>query len=98
MVEAIQVHRTNRDAAYRAITHVTRQNDPNLLEKTHKNNLAQYEAIQGQPFPWQEGIESMINGFHARFTPAIVKNRDAGPYLDPTFVRRAVDRLGIAKK
>ena len=25
-------------------------------------------------------------------------NRDAGPYLDPTFVRRAVDRLGIAKK
>lgn len=98
IVEAIQVYRTNREAAYRAIVKITRQNDPYLLEKTHKNNLAQYNAIQGLPFPWQEGIESMINGFHARFTPAIVKNRDARPYLDPTFVQRAVDRLGVGKK
>jgi ABC-type nitrate/sulfonate/bicarbonate transport system substrate-binding protein len=98
IVEAIQVYRTNREAAYRAIIKITRQNDPYLLEKTHKNNLAQYNAIQGMPFPWQEGIESMINGFHARFTPAIVKNRDARPYLDPSFVQRAVDKLGIGKK
>jgi hypothetical protein len=40
----------------------------------------------------------MINGFHARFTPAVVKNRDARPYLDPSFVQRAVERLGIGKK
>jgi HipA-like protein len=98
IVEAIQVYRTNREAAYRAIIKITRQNDPYLLEKTHKSNLAQYDAIQGQPFPWQEGIESMINGFHARFTPAVVKNRDARPYLDPTFVQRAVDKLNLGKK
>jgi hypothetical protein len=47
----------------------------------------------GLPFPWQQGIESMINGFHARFTPAVVKNRDARPCLDPSFVQRAVDKL-----
>lgn len=98
IVEAIQVYRTNREAAYRAIVKITRQNDPYLLDKTHKNNLAQYDAIQGMPFPWQEGIESMINGFHARFTPTIVKNRDARPYLDPSFVQRAVDKLAIGKK
>jgi hypothetical protein len=40
----------------------------------------------------------MINGFHARFTLAVVKNRDARPYLDPSFVQRAVERLGIGKK
>ena len=39
IVEAIQVYRTNREAAYRAIIKITRQNDPYLLEKTHKNNL-----------------------------------------------------------
>jgi ABC-type nitrate/sulfonate/bicarbonate transport system substrate-binding protein len=98
IVEAIQVYRANREAAYRAIVRITRQNDPNLLEKTHRNNLAQYDAIQGLPYPWQEGIESMINGFHARFTPTIVKNRDARQYIDPTFVQKAVERLGIGKK
>ena len=82
----------------RSIVQITRQKDPIVLDKTYRANLQQYEAIQGLPFPWQEGIESMINGFHARFTPALVKNRDARPYLDPSFVQRAVDRLGLVKK
>ena len=98
ITEAIQVYRKNRDAGYRSIIQITRQNDPVLLEKTYKANLQQYDAIQGLPFPWQEGIESMINGFHARFSPALVKNRDARPYLDPSFVQQAVDRLGLTKK
>jgi ABC-type nitrate/sulfonate/bicarbonate transport system substrate-binding protein len=98
IVEAIQLYRRSKEAGYRSIVQITRQNDPILLEKTYKANLQQYDAIQGLPFPWQEGIESMINGFHARFSPTVVKNRDARPYLDPSFVQRAVERLGLAKK
>jgi ABC-type nitrate/sulfonate/bicarbonate transport system substrate-binding protein len=98
IAEAIQIFRTNKEAAYKAIMHLTRLKDPILVEKIYKGNLAQYDAIQGQPYPWQEGIESMINGYHARFTPAVVKNRDARPFLDPSFVQRAVERLGIGKK
>ena len=98
ITEAIQVYRKNKDAGYRSIIQITRQNDPVLLEKTYKANLQQYDAIQGLPFPWQEGIESMINGFHTCFSPTVVKNRDARAYLDPSFVQRAVDRLGLIKK
>ena len=98
ITEAIQLYRKSKEAGYRSIVQITRQNDPVLLEKTYRANLQQYDAIQGLPFPWQEGIESMINGFHARFTPALVKNRDARPYLDLTFVQQAVERLGLAKK
>lgn len=98
ITEAIQLYRKNKEVGYRSIVQITRQNDPTVLEKTYRANLQQYDAIGGLPFPWQEGIESMINGFHARFTPALVKNRDARPYLDPTFVQRAVERLGLAKK
>ena len=98
ITEAIQLYRRSKEAGYRSIVQITRQNDPILLEKTYKANLQQYDAIQGLPFPWQEGIESMINGFHARFSPTVVKNRDARPYLDPSFVQRAVERLGLAKK
>jgi hypothetical protein len=39
----------------------------------------------------------MIKGFHARFTPGTVKNRNARRFLNPSFVK-AVDRLGTAKK
>lgn len=98
ITEAIQLYRKNKEVGYRSIVQITRQNDPLLLEKTYRANLQQYDAIGGLPFPWQEGIESMINGFHARFTPAVVKNRDAKPYLDPSFVQQAVHRLGLAKK
>jgi ABC-type nitrate/sulfonate/bicarbonate transport system substrate-binding protein len=98
ITEAIQLYRRSKDAGYRSIVQITRQDDPILLEKTYKANLQQYDAIQGLPFPWQEGIESMINGFHGRFSPTVVKNRDARPYLDPSFVQRAVERLGLAKK
>ena len=98
VVEAIQIFRSNKEADYKAIIHLTRQKDPVLLEKIYKANLAQYDAIQGLPYPWQEGIESMINGYHARFTPAVVKNRDARPFLDPSFVQRAVERLELTKK
>ena len=98
IVEAIQIFRTNKEAGYKAIIHLTRLKDPVLVEKIYKANLAQYDAIQGQPYPWREGIEGMINGYHARFTPAVVKNRDARPFLDPSFVQRAIDRLGSNKK
>jgi hypothetical protein len=79
---------------YSAIVTITRQNDPVLLDKTHKDNLAQYDAIQGLSFPGRKAFESMIN---ARFTPAVVKNHDARPFLDPSFVQRTVDRLGTTK-
>ena len=98
ITEAIQLYRINKEVGYRSIVQITRQNDPMVLEKTYRANLQQYDAIQGLPFPWQDGIESMINGFHARFTPALIKNHDARPYLDPSFVQRAVERLGLAKK
>jgi ABC-type nitrate/sulfonate/bicarbonate transport system substrate-binding protein len=98
ITEAIQLYRRNREVGYRSIVQITRQNDPIVLEKTYRANLQQYDAIQGLPFPWQDGIESMINGFHARFSPTVVKNRDARPFLDPSFVQRAVDRLGLSKK
>ena len=98
VTEAIQLYRKNKEVGYRSIVQITRQNDPTVLEKTYRANLQQYDAIGGLPFPWQDGIESMINGFHARFTPALIKNRDARPYLDPSFVQRAVERLGLAKK
>ncbi len=98
IVEAVHIFRTNKEAGYKAIVHLTRQKDPMLLEKIYRANLAQYDAIQGLPYPWQEGIESMITGYHARFTPAVVKNRDARPFLDPSFVQRAVDRLGLSRK
>jgi len=98
IVEGMQLYRTSKEAGYRAIIQITRQNDPTLLDKTYKANLVQYDAIQGMPLPWQEGIESMINGFHARFSPSVIKNRDARPYLDPSFAQKAIDRLGIAKK
>ena len=47
ITEAIQVYRKNKDAGYRSIIQITRQNDPVLLEKTYKANLQQYDAIQG---------------------------------------------------
>ena len=79
ITEAIQLYRMNKEVGYRSIVQITRQDDPMVLEKTYRANLQQYDAIQGLPFPWQDGIESMINGFHARFTPALIKNRDARP-------------------
>jgi len=46
VVEAIQIFRSNKEADYKAIIHLTRQKDPLLLEKIYKANLAQYDAIQ----------------------------------------------------
>ena len=60
--------------------------------------LNQYDAINGLPFPWQAGIEGMITGFHERFNPQGIKNRDAKPYLDSSFVQRAAERLKLDKK
>ena len=33
-------------------------------------------------------FDSMITGFHERFNPQGVKNRDAKPFLDPSFVQK----------
>jgi NitT/TauT family transport system substrate-binding protein len=98
IVEGMQIFRTNRESAYRAIFESTRQKDPVILERTYDSYLRQYDAIGGLPFPWQAGIEGMITGFHERFNPQGIKNRDAKPFLDPSFVQRAAVRLKLDKK
>ena len=94
----MHIFRTNKQSGYRAITELTRQKDPVLLERTYEEYSKQYDAIGGVPIPWQAGIESMITGFHERFNPQGIKNRDAKPFLDPSFVQRAVERLKLGKK
>ena len=98
IVEAMQLFRTNREIAYKAIIEATRQKDSVILERTYDSYLKQYDAINGLPFPWQAGIEGMITGFHERFNPQGIKNRDARPYLDPSFVQKAAERLKLDKK
>jgi hypothetical protein len=98
VVEGMHIFRTRRESAYRAIFESTRQKDPIILERTYDSYLKQYDAIDGLPFPWQTGIESMITGFHERFNPHGIKNRDARPYLDSSFVQRAAERLKLEKK
>ena len=48
--------------------------------------------------PREAGFESMITGFYERFNPQGIKNRDAEPYLDPSFVQKALERLKLGKK
>jgi len=98
MVEGMQIFRTDRQKAYRAIFELTRQKDPVLLERTYDSYAKQYDAIGGVPVPWQAGIESMITGFHERFNPQGIKNRDARPFVDLSFVQRAVERLKLDRK
>lgn len=97
VVEGMHIFRTNKHIAQRAIVDLTRQKDPVLLERTYEEYSRQYDAIGGVPMPWQSGIESMITGFHERFNPQGVKNRDAKPFLDPSFVQRAVERLKLKR-
>ena len=98
IVEGMQIFRASREIAYRAIFESTRQKDSVILERTYDSYLKQYDAIGGLPFPWQAGIEGMITGFHERFNPQGIKNRDAKPYLDSSFVQRAAERLKLDKK
>jgi NitT/TauT family transport system substrate-binding protein len=98
IVEGMQLFRAHRDIGYRAIAEATRQNDPVILARTYDSYSKQYDAIGGLPYPWQAGIEGMITGFHERFNPQGIKNRDAKPYLDPSFVQRAAERLKLDKK
>ena len=98
VVEGMHIFRINRETAYRAIIESTRQKDPVILERTYDSYSKQYEVIGGLPFPWQAGIEGMITGFHQRFNPQGIKNRDAKPYLDPSFVQRAAERLKLDQK
>jgi ABC-type nitrate/sulfonate/bicarbonate transport system substrate-binding protein len=98
VIEGMQIFRTNREKAYKAIFELTRQKDPALLERTYDSYMKQYDAIGGVPLPWEAGIESMISGFHERFNPQGIKNHDAKPFLDPSFVQKAVERLKLGKK
>jgi ABC-type nitrate/sulfonate/bicarbonate transport system substrate-binding protein len=98
IVEAMQLFRAHREIGYKAIVEATRQKDPVILERTYDSYLKQYDAINGLPFPWQAGIEGMITGFHERFNPQGIKNRDARPYLDSSFVQKAAERLKLDKK
>jgi NitT/TauT family transport system substrate-binding protein len=98
VIEGMQIFRANREKAYKAIFELTRQKDPALLERTYDSYMKQYDAIGGVSIPWEAGIESMITGFHERFNPLGVKNRDAKPFLDPSFVQKAVERLKLSQK
>jgi ABC-type nitrate/sulfonate/bicarbonate transport system substrate-binding protein len=98
VVEGMQIFRTNKQTAYKAIFELTRQKDPALLERTYESYSKQYDAIGGLPVPWEAGIESMITGFHERFNPQGIKNHNAGPFLDPSFVRKAAERLKLIGK
>jgi ABC-type nitrate/sulfonate/bicarbonate transport system substrate-binding protein len=98
IVEGMQLFRASREIGYRAIIDATRQTDTVILERTYDAYFRQYDAIGGLPFPWQAGIEGMITGFHERFNPQGIKNRDAKPYLDSSFVQRAAERLKLDKK
>ncbi len=98
VIEGMQIFRTNKQAAYKAIFELTRQKDPALLERTYESYAKQYDAIGGVPVPWEAGIESMITGVHERFNPQGIKNRDAKPFVDPSFVQKAVERLKLSKK
>jgi ABC-type nitrate/sulfonate/bicarbonate transport system substrate-binding protein len=93
VIEGMQIFRTSKATAYKAITELTRQKDPVLLERTYESYSKQYDAIGGVPIPWEAGIESMIIGFHERFNPQGIKNHDAKPFLDPSFVQKAIARL-----
>ena len=98
VIEGMQIFRTNKATAFKAIIELTRQKDPVLLERTYDSYSKQYDAIGGVPIPWESGIESMIIGFHERFNPQGIKNHDARPFLDPSFVQKAVERLKLGKK
>jgi len=98
VIEGMQIFRTHKPTAYKAIIELTRQRDPVLLERTYDSYAKQYAAIGGVPVPWESGIESMITGFHERFNPQGIKNHDAKPFLDPSFVQKAVERLKLTRK
>jgi ABC-type nitrate/sulfonate/bicarbonate transport system substrate-binding protein len=98
VIEGMQIFRTHKPTAYKAIIELTRQKDPVLLERTYDSYAKQYAAIGGVPVPWESGIESMITGFHERFNPQGIKNHDAKPFLDPSFVQKAVERLKLIRK
>jgi hypothetical protein len=40
----------------------------------------------------------MLLGFHERFNPQGIKNRDAKAFLDPSFVQKAAERLKLSGK
>ena len=95
VIEGMQIFRTHREKAYKAIFELTRQNDPVLLERTYNSYMRQYDAIAAVPFPWVAGIESMIAGFHERFNPQGIRNRDAKAFIDASFVQKAAERLKL---
>jgi len=98
VIEGMQIFRTHKPTAYKAIIELTRQKDPVLLERIYDSYAKQYAAIGGVPVPWESGIESMITGFHERVNPQGIKNHDAKPFLDPSFVQKAVERLKLTRK
>ena len=96
-VAGMQLFRANKQIAFKAIVELTRQKDLVILERTYDTYTKQYDAIGGYPLPWQAGIESMITGFHERFNPQGIKNRNAASFLDASFVQRAAERLKLGK-
>src|SRR5687767_15978573 len=93
LVEGMHIFRTNKQSGYRALTELTRQKDPLLLERTYDEYSRHYDAIGDVPIPWQAGIESMMTSFHERFNPQRMKNRNAKPLLDLSVVLIPVERF-----
>jgi len=96
-VAGMHLFRTNKQIAFKAIVELTRQKDLVILERTYDTYTKQYDAIGGYPLPWQAGIESMITGFHERFNPQGIKNRNAASQLDASFVQKAAERLKLGE-
>ena len=71
VIEGMQIFRTSREKAYKAIFELTRQNDPVLLERTYDSYIRQYDAIGGVPFPGSRDREH-----DHRFPRAIQSARD----------------------
>jgi hypothetical protein len=80
--------RSSKQLGFKAIVELTRQKDPVILERTYDRYFKLYEAIDGLPLPWQAGFDSMITGFHERFSPHGTKNRGALSSLDAPSCRK----------
>jgi len=90
IVQSIKVFLERPEVAKAVIGKLTRESDPEILDRTYQTYLKQYQAIDGKPFPSVEGLNTMISGFHGRFTPQLVKVKDSAPFTDRSFVDYAV--------
>ncbi|HLC25877.1 MAG TPA: ABC transporter substrate-binding protein [bacterium] len=90
VVQSIRIFMEKPEVAKAVIGKLTRESDREILGRTYQDYRKQYQAIEGKPFPFVEGLNAMISGFHMRFTPQLVKVKDSAPFTDRSFVDYAV--------